>query len=787
MSYSYFQLQGQRNPRPLPRVRRVFDAETAPEMQKRGRTVGGELRLGGDEHRLVLAERLGKAVREVKSESPAGEVLSMGPRTTWLEVPRLNLAVGDAIRLADSIKIFEQYCKVLSKACKEPGTFLGGASDSCVGNLGWMKGLVTPMHVGEDDASVVFSCKTDTKQEITRGPTAFSCKTDTKQDITRAAIAEKYPLSQEYEVLVAQSIARLYPESTASEFHALFEGWRECGMLYPVLLCARMMPKLKDWFAEEQHGHARDWGKFLKALNSKRDFQSVSQVLGEMERAVKWDSPIGLAVSSTLDRACVLMRVKSNEAVGLDAALKRFPDLEVLPAHRSWLKVRKGLEGSFPPSLFLASSKRASWGLSKLTPGWDGARLLFKEAQLEWRATPSVSSELEIQKSDTINTGGARLQDVISRMGEIALSPEMGQMMVYALDARVSMENGKNTLSENEREVCHNPALLMDFMGDPGSTSDPADIQEFVTSLWTRLPLVKSKACDASLLAWRIDTPSRIVLSTGRVKHGFEPEFFKPTELDKVLIDERSSLKPVGLIRLATPGPGEDHPQLVRSSLVHFANKHLEEAPKETVRRDGGNVHTNTCLHEALACFTLREPDLHTKVEVHSSLKWDNEYEDGRYAETQTASNGTRYRDWVSMLSNERGNQKSRLDSHVVKYDRLFETMFPWQRAEGQLEWVSVASTVQPDLRVLHDRSVAVAGDDQEKSRFRTFVSSVKARFLQDLKLLPVRHESHRVERANTSVYMDEGAGQVLICYAPTGDDQKRVEFLALGLGGVGI
>ena len=774
MSYSYFQLQGQRNPCPLPRVRRVFDAETAPEMQKRGRTVGSELRLGGDEHRLVLAERLGKAVREVKLESitcvmPMGP-MPMGPRMTWLEVPRLNLAVGDAIRLADSIKIFEQYCKVLSKACKEPGTFLGGASDSCVGNLGWMKGLVTPMHVGEDDASVV-----------------FSCKTDTKQDITRAAIAEKYPLSQEYEVLVAQSIARLYPESTASEFHALFEGWRECGMLYPVLLCARMMPKLKDWFAEEQHGHARDWGKFLKALNSKRDFQSVSQVLGEMERAVKWDSPIGLAVSSTLDRACVLMRVKSNEAVGLDAALKRFPELEVLPAHRSWLKVRKGLEGSFPPSLFLASSKRASWGLSKLTPGWDGARLLFKEAQLEWRATPSVSSELEIQKSDTINTGGARLQDVISRMGEIALSPEMGQMMVYALDARVSMENGKNTLSENEREVCHNPALLMDFMNDPGSTSDPADIQEFVTSLWTRLPLVKSKTCDASLLAWRIDTPSRIVLSTGRVKHGFEPEFFKPTELDKVLIDERSSLKPVGLIRIVSARKDQDHPQLVRSSLVHFANKHLEEAPKETVRRDGGNVHTNTCLHEALACFTLREPDLHTKVEVHSSLKWDNEYEDGRYAETQTASNGTRYRDWVSMLSNERGNQKSRLDSHVVKYDRLFETMFPWQRADGQLEWVSVASTVQPDLRVLHDRSVAVAGDDQEKSRFRTFVSSVKARFLQDLKLLPVRHESHRVERANTSVYMDEGAGQVLICYAPTGDDQKRVEFLALGLGGVGI
>ena len=138
---------------------------------------------------------------------------------------------------------------------------------------------------------------------------------------------------------------------------------------------------------------------------------------------------------------------------------------------------------------------------------------------------------------------------------------------------------------------------------------------------------------------------------------------------------------------------------------MYYSNNHLESPHKETVRRDGDSLHTNTCLHEALTCFTFREADLHTKVEVHSSLKWDNEYEDGRYAETQTASNGTRYRDWVSMLENERGNQKSRLDSHVVKYDTLYETMFPWQRSDSKLECVSVSSTLNPDLRVLRDRT----------------------------------------------------------------------------------
>ncbi len=61
---------------------------------------------------------------------------------------------------------------------------------------------------------------------------------------------------------------------------------------------------------------------------------------------------------------------------------------------------------------------------------------------------------------------------------------------------------------------------------------------------------------------------------------------------------------------------------------------------------------------------------------------------------------------------------------------------------------------------------------------------------LQDLGMLPVRDpSSHFVERAHTTVYTDESAGQVLIVYTPTSAAlaphdslQLHLEFIAFTL-----
>lgn len=126
--------------------------------------------------------------------------------------------------------------------------------------------------------------------------------------------------------------------------------------------------------------------------------------------------------------------------------------------------------------------------------------------------------------------------------------------------------------------------------------------------------------------------------------------------------------------------------------------------------------------------------------------------------------------------------QKCRLDSHAVHADHFYSTLFPWRRDDGTTEWVAVAASVEPQVRVLQERRTPSSGPSPE--RHAALLSSVKGRFMQDLKLLPLRDPAHRIERRNTSVYADRERGQVLICYAPTGDPDARIEFLAFGLRG---
>ena len=209
----------------------------------------------------------------------------------------------------------------------------------------------------------------------------------------------------------------------------------------------------------------------------------------------------------------------------------------------------------------------------------------------------------------------------------------------------------------------------------------------------------------------------------------------------------------------------------------------LNEPLMETLRVDENRQHTHTALPEGLCEMALHEPLLHTSVPLHSSTRWDNEREDARYAETQVGANGQRLRDWLAVHRDPTSPQKCRLDSHSVGVDHFYSTLFPWRRNNGTTEWVDVAASVQPEVRVLPARRNA-QGDARDDDPLGSLLTSIKGRFLQDLKLLPVRDPSHRTERGNTSVYADRQRGQVLICYAPTGDPQSRIEFMAFGLRG---
>lgn len=163
-----------------------------------------------------------------------------------------------------------------------------------------------------------------------------------------------------------------------------------------------------------------------------------------------------------------------------------------------------------------------------------------------------------------------------------------------------------------------------------------------------------------------------------------------------------------------------------------------------------------------------------------------------RYAETQLAPNGLRYRDWVCTFADSEHIEKARLESHVLDITTYHQALTPWRRdSTGATEMVLARSSLPLEQRVMHDRTPPNAG----VSRFTAFVRSAKARLLQDIKLLPIRTEAldpirkegpepnpttNNIDRQNITFYEDEASGQILLVYAP--NNAKQLEFISLAL-----
>ena len=561
---------------------------------------------------------------------------------------------------------------------------------------------------------------------------------------------------KEYEVEVAQSLSRLYPKATLSEFKERLDNWRGQGLLHVLMLAARRMPTLNDWLPVDKQGDAERWADVLSEANAAKDADMLGNRLNLLFQEMDWGSPACLSIAGTLDRLAVLMRVRSNAAgsFGLDEALQAFP------ASPDWIEILlngKGhLERCMPPSVLcprLHGHPRPTWGYQRLTPKYVDGALRFVEDKLEWiepvpgssEAVPALLTRPGDSKTDAALATGARLADMLCRIGELLLSPEMGHVLMLSLEGTEFIKKGECNISDNEVHICRTPSLLLHFMEHPELLSEREDIAALKDALFASMPGVSVKG-RTSLVAWRVDPPAHVVLCAGEPQQLLEPHRLRRV----ILPDERSVVRSVGGIALGS-GQHQEH------VLFHASQM-------QPVTEKGG--HTHTALLEGLVCFGLSLPLLHTQVMIHSSVPWDSTMpEDTRYAETQLASNGKRFRDWVCLHDDQKGrSHKCRLESHVIHAEEVYHTSFPWVQSDGSTKWVHVASSLHPSFKVLHDRTTG-----------GTLAAAVKSRFLQDLRLLPVRkQDEHRVERGNASVYA--GDGQVLLAYAPSGDD--RLEFM---------
>ena len=601
-----------------------------------------------------------------------------------------SLAVGNAIRLADSVRIFEQYARTLARGYREPsspiGQFLsfGLAGDT----LKWFDRLNRDATYSPAMVSV-FRRQLDMYAPEPNLPVEQQYYTMLRElpfpdlQLARLLVNLALPGAKEYHAHVARNLAG--EGLPWDEFRNRVEGWRDAGLLHPLLLAARHMPTLNDWLPVEMHEEAGAWADILTRLNGARDSAGFSAALEGIDTRVDWGGRAGLAIAAILDSLAIRMRLLSHKCEPLDQSIADFPDLDACTTPQMWKRMSQTLEKHVPPSALcprLTGFKQATWGYERLTPVWDGRCLRFAEQTMTWvepqpgpRAAPPQ-----------------RLPEVLARMGVVALSREFGYLMNLAIDGCDFIARGETTITDNERQTCETPELLLHFMRKPELLSEDRDVEDMILTLFSSLPGVRCEEKPVQLAAWRVSPPPRVVLARN------------------MILDERSSAEPVG--RIITGDTG------LHASLRSELRTRMREPVVETTRREARC--TSTVLHEAVLEFGRGPPPLHTRLRLHDSNPWSNEHEDRRYAETQVAANGHRFRDWLAVHP----EAKCRLESHTISVDRVFYTFFPLQDKTGCHEWVKVASSVRPDLRVLHCRN----NGNQPVDRLAT---GVKARFLQ--------------------------------------------------------
>lgn len=560
-----------------------------------------------------------------------------------------SIAIGDAINLADKIRIFEQYAKVVSQTClsNDSQSFLSGAH--LPPNLEWFEALRAPvwsnagleptfhrqLRLFREAAGNIGDPSPPTSGELY----AMQCTLPhVDLELVRYMLRLGRPSAPGYEAHISGHLLRLHPELSWIEHQERLDRWRDDGLKHPLLLAAAFMPTLNDWLPVDLHRDAGDWGEALTELNSAQQAKQAEAALAGLAAArVDWSGPAWLAIACTLDRLAVAMRLLSNGgpgASGLDQALQAFPDWAGRPVGEVWKGARGALERSVPPSLLcprLAGFRRATWGYPSLTPACAGGGVWFAERSLEWVAPLEAEGGRpagpapagDAGRKELARQSGARLQDVLCRMGEIALSPEMGHLMMLAIEGLDHLREGASGIKEHEQQYCQTPALLLHFMGSASTlASDDQDIQDFVDSLFTKMPHVWHVDQPVRVAGWRVDPPSRVVLHTGR-------------GLGTVLLDERSDVSDVGGV-FALPGAGAKGPhdsELRRglsAGMLECLRTHLREPATETVRLDDNRPHTHTALHAGLAEFALRECLLHTFVPLHASSRWENDKQDAR-------------------------------------------------------------------------------------------------------------------------------------------------------------
>jgi len=726
--------------------------------------------------------------------------------------------VGNYYTMINHIKVLQQYTDILSEAASGVGphaAFLLGKAESCQNSFDWFAPLCSPLQVTGFDHFYESLC--DDWRERNPGlygnaEAAYRVyleKDKPDLDCMRYIVSQLKPDAKEYEVRVAKNIIEASPDSF-DDFQSKFLGWRKQGLYHVLCLAAKAFPNIEDWVPGRMMHESDEFSSLLEEFN-KRNSCSTHRLASVFEKMENNSDLFLNCICGTLDRIATLMRVPSDtgpESLGerdeetLDDLVQqlKFESNAENPfkdSVRVWRGLKSTFETSLPPSMLcpaLDPPSRGTWGYPRLSLkiNEDTGKVYIDHEPLTWMERSSYKS----LKDDGIYYEQERLRDILFRIGEAVTSPELSQVL-FTWKPLSKILNGE-TIDVDELEaykkwhqdrsnVFQAMSSMHPWMRDCTLESRALDIKKDILDL-VPVPRQASHSPPLRVLAYRVDCPARVILYNG-TNVNTDLSHTPPHAMKKTVHPDRPNSRTISGIALL-PETTKDNKLLdahdaLRSLIAHdvaakhddFADHPFHRSYIKNQETRHAQSFTSTTLAESVALFTGPKPQETSYIGLNDFMPWTGERIDHRYAEHQTGENGTRYRDWATMYHDGDELHRSRLASHEIKVEQTYHSHFPVaEKTNGPVprhSWVSVCSSLPAELCVLRD----LGGH----TRLESLKRSVENRFMNDSKLLPVRHAGDTIDRGHMELYTDEVAGQVMIAYAPTGanGEKRNIELIS--------